>query len=255
MKWLALTLFLVWGNVARADSPAYDVDLDIDLPAIGIATASTAAWFIDLGPAYCAPQCDPATLNALDRPFAGHHRPGWSVAGTAVSAFVLGAPLPILLMAEAPRAAANDMVVIAEAVMVAAATSVVFEVGARRPRPFLYGTEAPLAERMDTNASLSFFSGHTAYTFDATIATWFTLNRLHVAPKWRRLALGIGLTASAFVAVSRVISGDHFPSDVMTGAAVGSLYGYLIPALHKRRMTFAPSITGSTASLNLIGSF
>src|SRR5256885_13051013 len=192
---------MIWGGIARAvdGDPPFDFHPDVDLPALGIASLSTTVWFIDLGPAYCAPLCDKSTLNPIDRPFAGHHRPGWTTAGTLAAGVVLSAPFPLLLAFESPKHALSDTIVIAEAVMFAAATGVVFEVGARRPRPFLYGTEAPLDERLDTNAGLSFYSGHTTDSFAATIATWIALNRLHVAPKWRYLALGLGLATYAFV--------------------------------------------------------
>jgi membrane-associated phospholipid phosphatase len=241
----SLLLVVVLGSgIARADDsgPAYDIKLDVDLPAIGIASLSTSVWFIDLGPAYCAPECKTSTLNPIDRPFAGRYYPNWTTAGTITAGVVLAAPLPILLAFESPKHAAADMVVLTEAVMFASATGVVFEVGARRPRPFLYGFAAPESERNDTNAALSFYSGHTTDSFAATIATWITLDRLHVAPRWRRLVLGLGLAASSFVAVSRVVSGDHFPTDVAVGTGMGMLWGALVPALHKRGVAIAPGI-------------
>ena len=38
---------------------------------------------------------------------------------------------------------------------------------------------------------------------------------------------------AAITSSLRVISGMHFLSDVLTGAAVGSLIGYLIPLIHE----------------------
>jgi membrane-associated phospholipid phosphatase len=33
----------------------------------------------------------------------------------------------------------------------------------------------------------------------------------------------------------RIVSGSHFLSDVFVGAAIGSLYGWLLPFLHTRQ--------------------
>jgi membrane-associated phospholipid phosphatase len=250
----ALVLFIaLLDGVAHADEPAYKLRLDADLAALAIAGLSVTAWFIDLAPAPCAPLCDPARLNALDRPFAGRYSPGWTTAGTAVAGAVIAASPALLLAFERPRHALGDTAVVAESILFANALGVLFEVGVRRPRPFLYSTAAPLGDRLDGNSSLSFYSGHTTASFAATIATWRTLGRLGVAPRW--LILGMGLAGSAFVAVSRVVAGDHFPTDVTVGAGMGTAFGFLLPALHDRGLTVVPTYTADMASLSAVGRF
>jgi membrane-associated phospholipid phosphatase len=194
-------------------------------------------------------------LNALDKPFAGRYHPGWTTAGTVTATAVLVASPLVLAAFEGPAHAANDTAVLAESALIASAVGVIFEIGARRPRPYLYGDAAPLAERTATNASLSFFSGHTALAFAATIATWRTLGKLDVAPRWQWLALGVGLAGSAFVGASRVVSGDHFPSDVLVGAGVGVAAGFLLPGLHTHRVAVAPQLTADRWLLSAAGRF
>jgi membrane-associated phospholipid phosphatase len=262
---LGLVAGVVAAHPARADDPpvaqpvappAYAVKLDRDVAALAIASTSVIAWFLDLGPAYCAPECDPSGLDWLDRPFAGRYEPAWTTAGTLVAAGAIAAPPVVLFAIESPRNAISDTLVLAQTVMFASALSVVFEVGARRPRPFLYGTAAPLSDRLATNASLSFYSGHTTDSFAAEVGLFVTLGRLHVAPRWRYLALGLGLGAATFVGVSRVISGDHFPTDVMAGAITGAGFGVLVPALHDRGVTVTPIATpGGGVSLAAVGIF
>jgi membrane-associated phospholipid phosphatase len=257
----ALALALVLASApARADDdddtpPAYHLDLEVDLPALAAASLTTTAWFFDLGPAWCAPQCDPSTLNALDRPFAGRYHPGWTTAGTATAAAVIALPVPLLLALESPKHAANDAVVVAESVMFASALGVVFETGVRRPRPFLYSDAAPLTVRNETNGSLSFFSGHTADSFAATFALWRTLDRLDVRPRWKYLVFGAGLAGSTFVGVSRVASGDHFPTDAIVGAGVGTCVGLIVPALHSRGVTMVPMYSDGGWAMSAAGRF
>ncbi|HTR49394.1 MAG TPA: phosphatase PAP2 family protein [Kofleriaceae bacterium] len=240
---VALALVLA-ARAARADDtsgPAYQLQAEVDVPVIAIATLATGAWFLDdLGPAWCAPRCDPSQLDALDRPFAGRYVPAWTTAGTITAVALLAAPPIILLATEGSRHAANDTIVLAEAVLCASGLGAVAQTAVRRPRPFLYGTAAPLSDREDTNASFSFFSGHTALSFAATVGTWRTLERLH-AGRWRYLVLGVGLAGSAFVGVSRVVSGDHFPTDVIAGAGIGASLGALVPALHRHGVHVTPT--------------
>jgi membrane-associated phospholipid phosphatase len=51
----------------------------------------------------------------------------------------------------------------------------------------------------------------------------------------------------------RITSGSHFLTDVLAGAAIGSLYGWLIPWLHLRnnneRFTIVPLTNGIMVSL------
>ncbi|MDR0411846.1 MAG: phosphatase PAP2 family protein [Treponema sp.] len=41
-------------------------------------------------------------------------------------------------------------------------------------------------------------------------------------------------TLAAEIASMRIVSGSHFLTDVLTGAAIGSFHGWIIPFLHKR---------------------
>jgi membrane-associated phospholipid phosphatase len=52
---------------------------------------------------------------------------------------------------------------------------------------------------------------------------------------WKTPLIGIGYSMAAVVAVNRIRGGSHFLTDVIAGAAIGSLYGYLIPALHLKK--------------------
>ena len=86
-----------------------------------------------------------------------------------------------------------------------------------RTRPWLVIEGlVPLVAERDPN---SFPSGHTSAAFAAAIA-WF-----HTLPKrWMRLT---GLAMAALMGLSRLYVGVHFPSDVLCGALVGTLCGFL----------------------------
>jgi membrane-associated phospholipid phosphatase len=86
-------------------------------------------------------------------------------------------------------------------------------------------------------------------------ATFFSTTFLHEFPgsKWRLPVIIGSYTAAAGVASMRILAGSHFLSDVLTGAVIGSLYGWLIPELHlkKRNGTISvlPAGTGIQVSL------
>jgi membrane-associated phospholipid phosphatase len=135
-------------------------------------------------------------------------------------------------------------------VLVSAALTVALMYAVGRPRPFLYGQDAPLTERESGGAAMSFPSGHTANAFAAVTATfsiWHALRPDSAAPYW---ALAIGGALATTVGVSRILGGDHFPSDVLAGALIGGAIGWAIPALHR---TSSLALTPSANGLQLTG--
>ncbi|MDR0539473.1 MAG: phosphatase PAP2 family protein [Spirochaetaceae bacterium] len=62
-----------------------------------------------------------------------------------------------------------------------------------------------------------------------------TFSAEHPESPWKIPVISGSYALAAGIAACRIFSGSHFLSDVLTGAAIVSLYGWLIPALHKRR--------------------
>ncbi|MFI6206994.1 phosphatase PAP2 family protein [Streptomyces sp. NPDC051041] len=106
---------------------------------------------------------------------------------------------------------------------------------ADRPRP--PREWIPHDEVDDRPDSSSFPSGHTAAAVAFTAA---------VARSWPQ-AGGVCAVPAAMVAVERVQSGAHHPSDVVTGAAVGLAGAWLVrraPRLRLRRRRRARALPG-----------
>lgn len=81
-----------------------------------------------------------------------------------------------------------------------------------RPRPFDVLDVTPLEEH---SSGHSFPSLHCSSSFVITMALFY-INPL----------LGtIGLTVSVLVALSRLLAGVHYPSDILAGIAIGVLFG------------------------------
>jgi membrane-associated phospholipid phosphatase len=70
----------------------------------------------------------------------------------------------------------------------------------------------------------SFPSGHTA--------NWFALATVYSA-KYPKYAIPL-YAAGVIVGLSRIYQGEHYPSDVLAGAAIGVGFGYLTLKLEKQ---------------------
>lgn len=144
---------------------------------------------------------------------------------------------------EGKTAALVDAVMYGEAASITAGLTNVAKIAFRRPRPVAYiarnqyiakGGDPATYDNTDTDSALSFFSAHTAQVSALTAAaTYIAFKR---APKgsvrpW--ITLGAGALLTAFVGYERVRSGQHFPTDVIAGALVGTGTGALVVHLHR----------------------
>lgn len=235
--------------------PAYKLDAEYDLPAIGIGLAFSAARLVRTQKAYCAPLCDKSDLNGLDRLTAGRWSPGWATVSDA-SVYSLGAlAAAYLFVDEKPLHALNDAIVVGESALLATATATIMTAAVARPRPYLYGENAPLDTRNSVDASMSFISSHTAVAFAISTSTWRTYQRLHPDSNAHWAVLAVGDAAATVVGLARVFAGRHFPTDVITGALVGSSVGALVPALHKSPVQVVPTAGKDHAELSVVGTF
>jgi membrane-associated phospholipid phosphatase len=96
--------------------------------------------------------------------------------------------------------------------------------------------------RPDGSDSVSFYSGHTSDAF-ALVMALYTTHRLRHDEDANHLLL-VGLPFATITGYLRIAADKHYASDVLVGAAAGSVVGFVIPALHKRNFpAIRPSIT------------
>jgi len=105
----------------------------------------------------------------------------------------------------------------------------------RRPRPYTH-SQLPearkLVERDASEASVSFYSGHSSTAYTAAMSGSVLL-ALRTDNGWARHAMfGLEFTLAAFTAQLRVRAGRHYRTDVWVGSLVGAGIGLAIPALH-----------------------
>ena len=226
--------------------PAFQLYTEIDIPVLALSVVFSSARFIRTQRAYCgstgAPKCDPAEINGFDRTTAGYWNPSWANVSD-IGALTLGiGAVTLLVTDEGVLPALNDVVVIAQAAMIATAAPSMLTIAAGRPRPFLYGEKAPDDVRNSPDASMSFISSHTSISFAIATATYMTMKRRHPNGPGAWVVLGGGLALASTVGAARVMAGRHFMTDAILGAIVGSAMGVMIPALHESPVKVVPQI-------------
>ncbi len=216
--------------------------LSYDLAADGVVTGIAAAGTLvlellkgDLAPQACH-WCEPGALDGdLARSVA------WSnpaAANTASTILVVALPAGLLgyglLQANhlgTPEAGWSATLLVAQATSIAMLVNSAVKYAVGRARPYVAQGRAGLYDD-PSERNLSFFSGHTTFAFAVAVSagTIFMMQDLPGAP----VVLGVGLGAAVLVGYLRMAADQHYLTDVLVGAAVGSLIGWAVPTLfHK----------------------
>lgn len=128
-----------------------------------------------------------------------------------------------------------------------------------RVRPFVYNADAPQGIKLEAEAKKSFFSGHTTVAFASAVFLSSIYDSYFPDSKYTKYIWAGSLVTASVVGYLRYASGNHYPTDILTGAVVGSAVGYLIPYLHKtsiRQSNLYPNINQRTGfSVNYIYRF
>lgn len=112
----------------------------------------------------------------------------------------------------------------------------------QRIRPYPYNPEVLLARKTQPDARRSFYSGHAATTFASAVFSAQIFSDYFPESRWKPLVWGTALTGAGLVAYLRVRGGMHFPTDVQTGAVMGSVTSWLILKQHRAKSSQSYSL-------------
>ena len=221
-------------------------NLNVELPAVGGLAVVVVGFRLlrdDLEPSSCR-ICDssvPGRVNAIDGWFRGELK--YSDTGPVnVVSYVLAFGLAPVSAAGLTMLAAHadqrdsedlvDVVAIAEGGFAAMLATEVLESTTLRMRPYVHAIEDP-AERdrviAQKGAFHSFPAGHVVETFGLAAASGVVAGRrgYRLAP----LVWGAGLTLGFATAYTRIAADRHYFTDVLAGAAIGTVVGGGVPFL------------------------
>lgn len=149
-----------------------------------------------------------------------------------------------------------DALLVLETTMSAMAINQLVKFTVGRGRPYTVGaTEEITAGGHDiADNQLSFFSGHSTFTFALVCATATIADLRGYRHAWTIWAVGLPLAAST--AILRLGADKHWTTDVLIGSAVGTLAGVLMPRfLHGRVGTVTAKVAPVGSGLGLVGQF
>jgi len=122
-----------------------------------------------------------------------------------------------------------------ETMALAGATTELAKTSFRRIRPYAYNPDVPIESKKTLDTRKSFFSGHTSTSFASALFFAKVFGDYYPDSRWKPWVWAGAISVASTVACSRVAAGKHFPTDVLAGALIGSLAGYLVPKMHEKR--------------------
>ncbi|MCQ2593500.1 MAG: phosphatase PAP2 family protein [Treponema sp.] len=120
----------------------------------------------------------------------------------------------------------------AEAFLLAYGIKDLTKVFVDRARPYMYFDGYPEDKVKDGDFFKSFPSGHTTNAFLGAGFTSYVFCKYFPDSNWRYAVVGGTYALAISTGVLRMASGNHFMTDVLTGAVIGTVCGIGVPFIH-----------------------
>ncbi len=124
-----------------------------------------------------------------------------------------------------------------------------------RPRPYMYFDGYPQEKVDDGDWNSSFPSGHTTLAFAGAAFTTMVFCQCFPESKWKYAVAGGAFGIAAVTGALRMASGNHFLTDVLVGAVIGTTCGFAVPYMHTKSFygNFQKKSGGARAAVSPAG--
>lgn len=252
---VAFAAVMAVSSVARADDPTFVLDPVGDATLLTVSLGLGFAGQASVGTGAIEPRQIPVDFRSTDLPWVDRFAIHQTIDSSATTVATIGDGVALAFAVLHPvvsgfehgkEAFFLDAAMYAETVSLTSTIGVITRVATRRNRPIAYmHRDDFIAHGGDPRAwhddkvddSMSFFSGHTATCAAVTAtASYLMFARYPTRDIRPWLTLGVGTALTTFVAIERVRSGNHFPTDNLAGAAVGAAIGLLVVRAHRTHL-------------------
>jgi membrane-associated phospholipid phosphatase len=228
-----MAVFLAFAaSLLPADGIALDPAKDPYLAAGTIAFAGLSELFIRFVPSPVPPgAADLSLVNPVDKALMFPYSHDADIASSVMEFASLAVPLAFSVTND-PASSLSVAVVYVESLALADGTKNVLKHLLPRYRPYVYQGGAPGVAPSEDDES--FPSGHSTMAFTAAaFSAYLYFSGLPGTANYLPFVIA-NFSLAGLTATYRVTSGVHFFTDVMAGAAIGTLCGFVFPALVRK---------------------
>lgn len=239
MKKLLLALLIV---LSAASLPADDFPYRLDWKRDGIIGGTAAALYgthltvqftqdRDSAEDHGLDRLHKRDINFVDRAMMHSYSRSLDLTGDILLACTMVAPFALAIH-QTKDNIITGAVMYAEALLISHSVKELTKDFVVRWRPYCYYDDTRSKMLKDEDSGESFMSGHTATAFTSASFLSTVYAHMHPEGKGKYWVAGGSFAAAAAVGTLRILSGNHFFTDVLVGAAWGTLVGWLVPQLH-----------------------
>ncbi len=178
-------------------------------------------------------------VNLIDRSF--HCKYNQSTSN--ISDYLLGTMilLPVFTNLNDFKSSWELPVMYAENLLGTFAITSIVKLIVQRSRPYNYYSDTPLDILNGGDSQFSFFSGHTSLAFSSAVFNSIVFELQNSSSEYKGLVWTLSLAGAASTGLLRILAGQHFLTDVIAGALIGTIVGWSIPQLNNYEETISNS--------------
>jgi membrane-associated phospholipid phosphatase len=226
-------LFLISFNAYSESVFTYDLKKDIILGTLSLGMF-VSPFFVNNEPENIPTNLGKDDINAFDRGLMfSYNKPLDITSDYGVYALLTLPVISLVGQIKDKEAWLTYGIMYTEAFFLTFGTKELLKNAIIRYRPYMYNGGIPDGKEDDYYNS--FPSGSTALAFLSAGFLSATFSAEYPDSSWKIPVIAGVYTLATGIATCCIVSGSHFLTDVLTGAAIGSLYGWVIPLLHKRQ--------------------
>ncbi|MBR5867429.1 MAG: phosphatase PAP2 family protein [Spirochaetaceae bacterium] len=181
-------------------------------------------------PVFDGNKLDLSCVNPVDRWAAQPYSKELNFTGTVTEAIAMLSPAVLFLTNKTEWGVIGVMY--AESFLWANGLKELTKNVVHRDRPYMYFDNPPMDKIKDGDYIRSFPSGHTTVAFNGAVFTSYVFAKYFPESKLKVPVIAGSMAFATATAVQRVLSGNHFITDVVAGAVLGSISGFIVPFLH-----------------------
>ena len=175
----------------------------------------------------------PSNINKFDRPAAFRYSNNASRLSDVLLGFSMLLPTSLLTQKKIRNSWETISVMYLETLILSNFIPMISKGEVKRIRPYVYNKEVPLENKLDKETLKSFYSGHSTKAFASAVFISTVYSRYYPESCYKSLIWTGSLSLASVVGYLRYLGGRHFPTDILTGAAVGAAIGYFVPYIHR----------------------
>ena len=196
-------------------------------------------------------------INSFDRSAVNNWSPEAADFSEVAMWLSVSALIPLATNTQAWNDALTIGVMSAETIIWALSLPQLSKITTSRSRPYVYNEMVDESYKLEARANESFFSRTTTVAFASAVFSATLFDAYYPdSPYSKPIWVGL-LTCASIAGYLKFQAGQHFPTDIITGAVVGSFIGWFVPYMHRNQrndsMSFGifPATDGIRAAMVL----